>query len=90
MPSFTVVYYAGLIPAALLMTARAMWLANRHGEHVTRPVAVALCLFAAVTWPLSFPIGAVIKVSEWTHLDGWIDAYLSWIERMIRKRGGDV
>jgi hypothetical protein len=85
MPSFTVIYYAGLIPAALLMMARAMWLANRHAEHVTRPVAVALCLIVALTWPISLPIGLIIKLSEWTHLDGWIDAYLGWLERLARR-----
>jgi len=83
MPSLTVIYYAGLIPAALLLMARAMWLANH--DDIARPVAVALCLFAAIAWPLSLPIAVVIKVSEWTHLDGWIDAYISWLERMAKR-----
>lgn len=87
MPSFTVIYYAGLIPAALLMTVRAMWLANRKPNEapIPRPIGVALGLIVAIMWPLSLPIGLFIKVSEWTHLDGWIDWYLAWLERMVRK-----
>lgn len=85
MPSLTVIYYAGLVPAACLMMAGAMWLANRPEENVSRPIAIGLCLFAAVAWPLSLPIAVVIKVSEWIHLDGWIDAYISWLERMAKR-----
>ena len=85
MPSLTVIYYAGLIPAALLMTARAMWLANQSKAPIPRPIGIALGLIVAITWPLSLPIGVVIKLSEWTHLDGWIDWYISWLERMVRK-----
>jgi hypothetical protein len=85
MPSFAVIYYAGLIPAALLMTARAMWLANQREAPIPRPIGVALGLVLAIVWPLSLPIGVLIKASEWTHLDGWIDWYLGWLERMVRK-----
>lgn len=83
MPSLTVIYYAGLIPAALLLMARAMWLANH--DRIPRPVAIGLCMIAAIVWPVTFAFGIVIALSELTRLDGWIDAYLSWLERMAKR-----
>ncbi len=87
MPSFIEIYYLGLVPAICLYTARGMWLAKqpRVQAHSTRRTVLAMCMFCAVTWPLSLPIGTLVKVSEWTHRDGWIDRYIDWAQRTVEK-----
>lgn len=83
----TEVYYLGLIPAVVIYTARALWLAKQPSiqAHSRLRKILAMCMLCAVTWPLSIPIGVLIKTLEWTHRQDWLTRCVNWAQRTLEQ-----
>jgi hypothetical protein len=90
MPSLTVIYDLGLLPAIPAGVALAMHASNKDGGQ-SRAVNVACCVIAALLWPVTVPLFIVGLVLDLLRCGWLIDRFLGWVVAAIeRKWGGDV